>query len=192
MAKLEGFISWSGARSECLARRINEWVPIMVPDVRLFFSPRIAPGAMWSAAIASAVRKSKFGILCVTSENVGSHWLQFEAGALWRGATESSAVCPVLLGIDPADLPDTLKLFHATRFDERGIKELCRLLATRTRLDLDKFRYGFETTWPSLKRDVEGDLRMLTSTARPNKALQPTSRVRQKTRRKQRSRAARR
>lgn len=169
MAKLEGFLSWSGERSECLARRINEWLPIIVPNVQLFFSSVLSPGAMWSEAIAAAVRRSKFAILCVTSENLGSHWLQFEAGALWRGATENSMVCPLLLGVTTESLPETLKLFQAKQFDERGFKDLCRFLADKTRLHPDKLRYGFETTWPSLKRDVEYDLSHLKPVGGPTK-----------------------
>jgi len=174
LAKLRGFLSWSGERSECLARRIDEWLPIIVPEVELFFSPTMAPGAMWSEAVASAVRRSNFGVICVTSDNLGSPWLHFEAGALWRGATENSMVCPLLLGVTTESLPDTLRLFQAKPFDERGFKDLCRFLGDKTRLHPDKLRYGFETTWPSLSRDVESDLRHVKAVGRPNKRMQRT------------------
>jgi len=161
MAKVEVFLSWSGARSKCLARYVVECLPGIVPDVQLFYSPEIDPGATWSNAIASAIRRSRFAILCMTQENLSSPWLQFEAGALWRGATGATSACPLLLDVEPDQLPGPLKLFQAKRFDETGFKELCKFLGKQTRLNADRLRYNFKAVWPTLYGEVHSALRKL-------------------------------
>jgi len=115
---------------------------------------------MWSNEIAAAVRKSGFAILCVTQDSLSSPWLQFEAGALWRGADESG-VCPLLFEVSVDDLPGPLKLFQAKRFDKPGFREVCKLLGGRTGLEADRLRRNFKVTWPILDRDVRKDLGIL-------------------------------
>ncbi len=171
MPKLDVFLSWSGRKGEILARRIHEWLPAIVPDVRSFFSPNIEPGAMWSTEIAAAVRKSRFAILCITHESLSSPWLQFEAGALWRGALDSGHVCPLLFEVSVGDLPDPLKLFQAKRFDKSGFREVCKVLGRKTGLEADRLRLNFKVTWPELDRAVQNDVQSLKA-KRPNKRLQ--------------------
>ena len=159
--KLDVFLSWSGARSEVLARYVNNVLPTIVPDVRLFFSPKIDAGAIWGNELASAIRRSRFAILCITGDNTLAPWLQFEAGALWGGGAETNAVCPLLLGVSEAELPGTLKSFQAKNFDKKGFKELCELLGRKTRLDPEQLRRNFKWAWPALESDVQGGLSAL-------------------------------
>jgi hypothetical protein len=132
-----------------------------VPDVRLFFSPEIDGGAIWGNVIARAIRKSRFAILCITRDNTLEPWLQFEAGALWGGVAETSAVCPLLLDVSAEELPGTLRLFQAKQFDKKGFKELCELLGRKTRLDPKLLRRNFKSVWPVLEGDVRGGLSAL-------------------------------
>jgi TIR domain len=175
MPKIDVFLSWSGRKGEILAR--NEWLPSIVGnDVSSFFSPSIEPGAMWSNEIAAAVRKSRFAILCVTRDSLSSPWLQFEAGAVWRGA-ETGDVCPLLFEVSADDLPAPLKLFQAKEFNESGFREVCKLLGRRTGVEGDRLRLNFKVTWPTLDREVQNDLRDLKAN-RLNKRLQRTARRR--------------
>ena len=161
MPKIDVFLSWSGRKGEILARKIHEWLPSIVSnDVSSFFSPNIEPGAMWSNEIAAAVRKSRFAILCVTRDSLSSPWLQFEAGAVWRGA-ETGNVCSLLFEVSADDLPAPLKLFHAKEFNESGFREVCKLLGRKTGVEGDRLRLNFKGLWPTLDREVQNDLRNL-------------------------------
>jgi hypothetical protein len=42
------FLSWSGTRSECLARYVHSSLPTIVPGLKVFYSPAIDPGAIWN------------------------------------------------------------------------------------------------------------------------------------------------
>jgi len=158
---LDGFLSWSGARSECLARYVNDSLPTIVPGVRLFYSPEINPGTIWANEVAVAIRKARFAILCITRDNLSSPWLQFEAGALWKGFAVASAVCPLLLDVSVEELPGTFRLFQAKRFDKKGFKELCDFLARKTNFDPNRLRRNFKAVWPGLEDDVQACLSAL-------------------------------
>ena len=157
MRKLDVFLSWSRARSRCLAQYLNYSLPTIVPDVQVFFSPEIDAGKIWPNEMALAIRKSRFGILCITRENMLEPWLQFEAGALW-GAAETNAVCPLLLNVSEAELPGTLRFFQARRFDKKDFKKLCEQLGRETQLDPERLRRNFKSVWPVLESDVQGCL----------------------------------
>ena len=47
--------------------------------------------------IAKALDETKFGVFCVTPENQGEPWLNFEAGALSKTVTERTYVCAYLI-----------------------------------------------------------------------------------------------
>jgi hypothetical protein len=158
---LELFISWSGNRSKALARRLTEWLPSIIPSVRPFFSEEIAGGTLWSKALLANLESAQFGIICVTTENLHSSWLNFEAGSLWKRFSDGLPVCPLLLGLQPSDLTGPLSLFQARSFSEEGIKAICRQLAELTDLPERRLVINFEAVWPRLQSDLAGDLSSL-------------------------------
>lgn len=158
---LELFISWSGNRSRALARRLAEWLPSIVPSVRPFFSEEIAGGLLWSQALLGNLESARFGIICVTRENLHSAWLNFEAGSLLKRFSDGVPVCPLLLELQPSDLAGPLSLFHAKSFSEEGMSAICEQLAGLTGLQERRLRINFEAVWPRLQSDVESDLSFL-------------------------------
>ena len=168
--ELELFISWSGNRSKALARRLTEWLPSIVPSVKPFFSNEIPGGLPWSQALFARIESAKFGIVCVTSDNLHSSWLNFEAGSLWKNfevaplgkrAGDGIPVCPLLLGLHTSDLTGPLSLFQAKSFSEEGVKALCLQLAELTALPERRMAISFEAVWPRLQADVAEDLSSL-------------------------------
>src|SRR4051812_29642047 len=110
MDKIKVFISWSGEQSEAVARRLAEWLPSIVPDLQPFFSPEITGGAMWLNEIAKQLNESDYGILCITKENWNAPWINFEAGALWKGMG-NTPVCPILLDTSSTELKGPATVF---------------------------------------------------------------------------------
>lgn len=90
----------------------------------------IAAGALWSQEVSEALSATDLGVLCVTSRNQRSPWLNFEAGALAK-ALNQSRVIPYLIDLSPGELEGPLQQFQAAVADESGSWSLCRSLNER-------------------------------------------------------------
>jgi hypothetical protein len=96
------FLSWSGEKSRAVALALHDWLPRVINEIEPFMSRKdIAAGALWQLEIASQLESTAFGIVCVTTENQNSRWLNFEAGAL---AKELGLARVVPLAIDLTDV----------------------------------------------------------------------------------------
>ena len=94
------FISWSGDRSQALAQALREWLPMVLHYVEPWLSQSdIEAGERWANEVAKELDASKFGIICITRENITSPWILFEAGALAKFMQEGRVI-PLLLGIE--------------------------------------------------------------------------------------------
>src|SRR5215469_4587723 len=108
------FISWSGARSQAVAEALKDWLPMIINAANPFLSVAdIDKGARWSSEIAGKLEKSKAGIICLTPGNMNSEWILFEAGALSK-TVSNTYVCPLLIGLKPADVKGPLAQFQFT------------------------------------------------------------------------------
>ena len=78
------FICWSGVRSHKIAKAIANLLTDMGVN-GVFVSDNIKKGAAWFDSIQENLQGAQVGIVCLTSENLLSPWIHFEAGALARG-----------------------------------------------------------------------------------------------------------
>ena len=98
------FISWSGQRSKNVAEYLRTWIPKVIQSVKLWMSSEdILAGDRWNRDIAVELEKSKFGIICLTPENMNKPWILFEAGALAK-TIDKTLVCPYLIDLDPTEI----------------------------------------------------------------------------------------
>lgn len=96
------FISWSGERSGAMAKALVAALKPTLQAVRPWLSQvEIKAGDAWFAEIQDGLRETKFTILCLTSDNLTSNWIHFEAGAVAR-AIGKGKVVPFLLDGSPA------------------------------------------------------------------------------------------
>ena len=98
------FLAWSGEVSKKMAGLLKEYLPLFVRNIAIFMSEDITKGKRWHSEIANALGSTKFGILCLTPENLTSEWIHFEAGALSKTIDDSTHVCPLLLGVKKSEL----------------------------------------------------------------------------------------
>lgn len=118
------FISWSGPRSETIAKALREWLPLVLNYVEPWVSQSdIEAGERWGIEVAKELEASNFGVICVTQENLSSPWLLFEAGALAK-SMEEGRVIPLLLDLDFKDISGPLAQFQAKKAEQAGIKEI--------------------------------------------------------------------
>lgn len=146
------FISWSGNVSQRVAQELTSWLPAVIQSIEPFISKDIESGARWSPEIARELAESDYGIICVTPDNPGAPWLNFEAGALSK-SIERGRVVPYLLGMEPTDLPNgPLTQFQVKRATEDETRKLLTDLnaVTARPLTATALAAQFDMWWPRL------------------------------------------
>src|SRR5688572_20852627 len=146
------FLSWSGAKSKAAADALKPWLMRLLKDVEVWMSESdLGAGTSWGAALHDQLRRSDFGILCVTAENLNAPWMLYEAGALAISST-AGCVVPYLLDVAPHQLQPPLSLFQSAVADEEGTWKTVKSInqARPDRLTEDHLRQAFEQQWPIL------------------------------------------
>jgi hypothetical protein len=154
------FLSWSGELSHKIACAYRDWLPSVLQHVKPYVSSEdIDKGARWSTDIAKELEASTYGIMCITSENLLSPWINFEAGALSK-TIEKSRVSPFLFDLKRSDVHGPLLQFQSTVFDKDDIAKLVLSINNAATADekLDEARLlkGFGVWWPILKDTLDG------------------------------------
>ena len=152
------FISCSGDRSNSVARALEQWLPLVINAVHPWLSSEnLEKGTRWVSEISGALADSKFGIICLTAENLHADWVLFEAGALSK-TLEQTFVCTFLIDLKPADVGYPLAQFQATVANRA---ETLRLLQTINRaveknlaLPESQLVKAFELLWPKLESEL--------------------------------------
>jgi hypothetical protein len=148
------FICWSEERSKRVAETLRIWLKKVIQQLDPWFSTEdIRAGTRWHPEITGILAECKFGIVCLTPENLKSPWIHFESGALSK-TVERTYVCPYLIGIEPNDVPYPLAQFQMKKADKEGtfdiIKTINSVLA-QSGLKDDFLRECFEMYWPQLE-----------------------------------------
>lgn len=152
------FLSWSGPRGKALAEQWRQFLPNVIQRIKPFVSQwDIEPGTRWESRLASELKDTAFGILCLARDSVHSPWLLFEAGALSK-QIEKAYVCPCLLDFSPADLEGPLAAFQAVAADKNGFLKITE--AANNALGSDKLpegqlRLAFERWYADVDQGIE-------------------------------------
>lgn len=149
------FLSWSGEPSRTVAHAIRQWLPDIIQSIEPWMSELdLEAGARWNERIQRELSETRFGIICVTSQNVAAPWLLFEAGALAK-TLQDTYVCPYLIGIEPSALPrGPLAQFQAKRANKAETKALVMTVNQalgESALDPTRVEKSFERWWPDLE-----------------------------------------
>ncbi|MBU0718477.1 MAG: toll/interleukin-1 receptor domain-containing protein, partial [Planctomycetes bacterium] len=122
------FIGWSGAVSRQVAELLRDWLPKVIQVLEPWMSKEdIDAGKKWGPEVAKNLEEAKFGILCMTPENLESTWIHFEAGALSK-VVDESLVCPYLYDLPPTDMVDPLAQFQWKKAEPDGTRQLLRTI----------------------------------------------------------------
>ena len=157
------FISWSGSKSQEVAKILKKWLPCVIQSIEPYFSSAdIDKGTRWSTDIAKELQDASFGILCVTKDNLSSAWLNFEAGALSK-SIEQSKVCPFLVDLKPSDIQNSPILqFQMASVTKDDVFKLFTSLNSNlgdAKLNEDVLSTTFDTFWSK----IDADLRAVSS-----------------------------
>jgi hypothetical protein len=148
------FISWSGEPSRQVALALRDWMPMVIQGIDLFMSDRDTDaGTRWQQVVASNLEASDFGIVVLTSNNIESRWLHFEAGALSK-AIAASHVAPLLYGLDNVDVPPPLGQFQMKKLDKSGMLDLLLTMDKAQKKEVGEKALSrlYELAWPDLEK----------------------------------------
>lgn len=159
-SKTRVFIAWSGERSRLVAHALRDWVPLVAQAADPWMSEKdIHAGARWSHELDMRLGESKFGIICLTPENLGNTYIHFEAGAISKAVenAEKERVVPYLLDLSPAEVTGPLSGFQMAMADQHGtlklLGDLHAALGSQA-LDPAGIKPLFEAMWPRLEASL--------------------------------------
>jgi hypothetical protein len=149
------FIGWSGTTSGRLALALRDWVKTVHQNIQPWCSEKdIGKGQPWGSEIASELRDSNAGILCLTSTNLTSPWLHFEAGALSK-LVDRARVCTYLFDVSDADVREPLGFFQATKAEKADTLQLLKNLngdMVSGQIEEAVLETSFEALWESFEQ----------------------------------------
>jgi len=124
----------------------------------------IARGENWNNAINGELNDAEIGILFITSENINSNWLNFEAGALFSWKNENGqqgTVMPVMINsqdITSVLSSSPLKQFQGTKSlsqeDVKSIFDSINKQAGSNSLADATFQSTFDQWWPKINQEI--------------------------------------
>jgi TIR domain len=119
------FLSWSGKKSGKIAVVFKDWIKLLFEDkIETYLSTEdIQKGSRWFTDISQQLQSTHFGICFVTSANLNSPWLHFEAGALAK-QLQTARLCPFLSDIQQTELKGPLSLFQSVSPTKNDIQQL--------------------------------------------------------------------
>ncbi len=156
---MEVFISWSGKRSKQVAEILQTWIPCIIHEVNTFLSSEdIEKGSRWSSSIGDKLEKCNIGIICVTTDNIYSPWLNFEAGAISKKIS-SARVCTFLCDLSTRDIPmsSPLMQFQATSPTREDFFRLIRTINITSNVIIkdDILEKTYDRFWGDIQKDFE-------------------------------------
>jgi hypothetical protein len=161
------FISWSGDRSEGIARAFFDWLPMVIQSAKPWMSGvSIDKGSRGLVEIANALDGIRVGVTFLTPENLSEPWILYEAGCLTKTVNDKTRLCTYLLGgLEPKDVEPPLSQFQHTKPEKEDTLALIRTInkAVNEEPIPEKTLEGvFERLWP----DLDAKLKALPPTAK--------------------------
>lgn len=151
------FISWSGEKSRAVGTALKGWLPFVFQGLDVWISDQdLQAGTIWGAELDEVLKRSRFGVICLTRDNLDSHWLTFEAGALSKAIAEAR-VAPYRFDLRDTEVSPPLSLFQGVDADESGTFKLVRSIndaVGRPLTSEEQLRRVFERWWGDLAAEL--------------------------------------
>lgn len=150
------FLSWSGKKSKAVAEALKDWLVKVVQAVEPWISSDIEKGTRWNAEMLAKLEQTRFGIICLTRENLDARWILFEAGALSK--IKDTYVCTILLDITPGEVEQPLSQFQHTTIEKSDMRKLIGTINNAVNRTGERglpditLNNIFETFWPQLEK----------------------------------------
>src|SRR5947207_2092207 len=114
MDPVKVFTSWGGEASRQVGEALRDWLPWLFERVDPWISARdLDKGRQWQHEIMANLRTSRFGIVCLTPDNLTRPWMLFEAGAI--STLPQASVFTFLHRVEYVQVTDPLSMFNHTQ-----------------------------------------------------------------------------
>jgi hypothetical protein len=150
------FLSWSGDLSRRIAEEFKQWLPQVIQDVQVFFSPDILRGKQWLQTLREELEENSFGIFCITPGSLSSLWMSYEAGAIVSRNKDAMAV-PLLFGLSLENVKNTpYAPFQAVVYSREEIFNLIESINKSKihPLESSVLKRAFDKNWPDLDEKI--------------------------------------
>jgi hypothetical protein len=148
-------LSWSGAQSKAIAAALYEWLPTVIPGIVPWMSSEdISKGKRWFEQLLGPLNTCRTCVICLTSQNVQSCWIFFEAGAI-ASKKDDAHLFTYLVGVAEAAIKGTpLEQYQWTQSERddtwRLIRDVNRALGDKGH-DENLLRSHFDQNWITLQ-----------------------------------------
>jgi hypothetical protein len=162
------FLSWSDNTSQKVAQTLYNWLPYVLQAIDPFISSDdINKGERWSDELEEQLKKTSYGIICLTRNNINAAWMNFEAGAL-SNAIHRARVSPFLFYVERDQVSGPLQQFQYTVYGKEEFinkQEVFKLVSSinltleqAQQVPHERLRREFDIWWPELKKNLDGVL----------------------------------
>ena len=139
------FISWSGQKSMAYAEELKRLSQNCIQSIDVFCSSTdIHNGDNWVSVLFEQLGNTKYGIVCVTKENMNSPWINFEAGAIANKL--ENKITTLLIDNSNVDPSQPLSLYQATRLDKKSLQNMIISIneTLESKIDRNRILESFE------------------------------------------------
>lgn len=129
---------------------------MVIQSLRPYFTPDdVEKGSKWESEISQKLSECSIGIIILTKANLNSSWIMFEAGAL-SNKLDKTRVCPLLFGVENADVKGPLPTFQMTKFERADMFKLMANINAKCENSLpdNVLQTSFDTFWGGLEAQI--------------------------------------
>lgn len=149
------FMSWSGGKSLAYAEEIKKLIENCIQSAKVFCSSEdIQNGENWANTLFDALRGAKFGIICLTKENMNSSWINFEAGAIVSKLENKMTAMLIDIGVDEITSP--LSLYQASKIEKNSLLQLILAInkTLDTKIDEERIKKSFNHFYNDFSENI--------------------------------------
>jgi hypothetical protein len=156
MDPVKVFISWAGDASREVGEALRNWLPMLFEHVAPWISARdLDKGRLWQHEIMENLRTSRFGIVCLTPDNLTRPWMLFEAGAI--STLSQASVFTFLHRVGYAQVTEPLSMFNHTESRQDDVRRMTTSLNNTLesqRVSDNVLDTRFDKFWPDLETSL--------------------------------------
>ncbi|WP_323615898.1 toll/interleukin-1 receptor domain-containing protein [Erysipelothrix rhusiopathiae] len=150
------FFSWSGAKSNHIAKHFRELLQNIYYDIDIYFSDQdIGAGDKWRSNIENGLDNNDLGIIFLTPDNLSSKWIYFEAGALSKVMSNENIV-PIIYDLKPTDISEPLASFQAKSIEKNQILDVVLKIGKLMQFQPNSsaIERAFDLSWEKFNENV--------------------------------------
>lgn len=154
---MDVFLSWSKRPSQQYAEVFHKYLPLTLQHVQTFMSSHsIENGELGTPRIFDTLSETGIGVLFMTPNNISEEWLNFEAGALFKGQ-QTNRVMPLIFDGDKKLLSGPIGSLQACEFNRDNVLDIIKTINNHSGEDKKEESFverSFELTWPQIEEEI--------------------------------------